>query len=811
MMTASSTAESASPAHILPRAVELHNAGRLEEACDLYAQVLAVCPEHPEANHFMGVALYRTGRIMEAIGRVAGALAFDPSMAEARRTLLKYLHEAFYIAEDHLAAGRFEDFLATYLRIMEARAASSCSLLLRQYFPLVATDSLLEALTRAEAVCRAVPALAATFDAVLLASMVHLEHGRIERGTETLLALGRAVPADAATQLRLGLLLLHYKRFTAAAALLRRAAVICDAPSAAAKAYHALGKAAYMAGDLADAERQLGRAVRLAPASHAALTDLGTVRLAADRAAEALRAFAAALCVHGSLPWSQLGCALGLTMLGRAADALASAEQLMAGTPDLIEAYIVAGSLLIDADAKRALDAFKTAINLRVGQQLSPVPPGPLLYECMRGYCDALHRTMAAEAPAGPLTPRPVTIDGEEYAEAVVRAGRLVPLASIPGDGRFHPRDPGGRILARRIGPPEVLPLTPPVNCPPDGEGRRFYGTTMFGWLKQAYRRFAWEAAHPFPRHTGSDGTFLSRIDDCRVVKGWLFSPDGDFHEESTVFDELAIFGQAAGTAGFKTEGVDHPSVRFLHPPTRFGTPHVVLTGYHAPHYGSWLLNLLPKFLLFDELEETRGLPIALTRDLYEGKRFVRETLDALGIGPERLTLLGNGSHEFATAWCVSAGAHILSPAGAHAIRARLLSAYGIDPGRRGGKLYYVSRRDAAVRRVLNEDRLIELLEAYGVEVVVNADRSMQELATLFADARCVIGVNGAGMTNTLFCPPGTAVVELSNDIMIEPLYWMLDNVLGFEHYVVVEHALNKRGDFAVSLPAVEAILRAVI
>lgn len=812
MMPASPTAESTSPAHILPRAVDLHNAGRLDEACDLYARVLAAFPEHPEANHLMGVALYRMGRIMEAIDRIARALAVNPSIPDARRTLLKYLHEAFYAAEEHLAAGRLDDFLTIYVRIMEARAASACSLLLRQYFPLTPTDSLLEALTRAETILAAAPPVIATsFDAALLSAITHFEHGRIEPGTDALLALGRAAPDDPAVQFRLGRLLLHYKRLAAAVVVLHRAAVACDVPATAAEAFHMLGKAAYTAGDFAAAERHLARATRLAPASHATLTDLGTVHLAADNPMEAVRAFASALCVHGALPWSQLGCSLGLMMLGRSADALASLEQVLEGTPDLIEAHIAVGSLLVDTDTERALEAFTTAINLRVGQQLSPIPPGPPLYECMRGYCDALYRKMAATALAGSPETRPLTLNDEEYAEAVVRAGHLAPLADIPGDGRFHPRDSGGRILTRRIGPPEVLPLVPPANCPPDGEGRRFYGTTMFGWLKHACRRFAWEAAHPFPQHTGSDGTFLSRIDDCRVVKGWLFSPDGDFHEESTVFDELALFGQTAGTAGFKTEESGHPTVRFLNPPTRFGSPHVVLTGYHAPHYGSWLLNLLPKFLLFDELEETRGLPIAMTRDLYDGKRFVRETLDALDIGPDRLLLLGNGSHEFSTAWCVSAGAHILSPAGACAVRARLLSAYGIAPGREGGKLYYISRRDAAVRRVLNEDRLIELLEAYGVEVVVNADRSMQELAVLFADARCVIGVNGAGMTNTLFCPPGTTVVELSNDIMIEPLYWMLDNVLGFKHYVVVEHALNKRGDFAVSLPAVEAILRTVI
>ena len=46
-----------------------HEAGRLDAACDLYRQILALEPAHAEAWHLLGVANFQRGKLL-ARGRL---------------------------------------------------------------------------------------------------------------------------------------------------------------------------------------------------------------------------------------------------------------------------------------------------------------------------------------------------------------------------------------------------------------------------------------------------------------------------------------------------------------------------------------------------------------------------------------------------------------------------------------------------------------------------------------------------------------------------------------------------------------------
>lgn len=90
----------------------------------------------------------------------------------------------------------------------------------------------------------------------------------------------------------------------------------------------------------------------------------------------------------------------------------------------------------------------------------------------------------------------------------------------------------------------------------------------------------------------------------------------------------------------------------------------------------------------------------------------------------------------------------------------RLLTGFRIPDTKRRRRLY-ISRRDAARRHVLNEDALEPTLRRHGFEIVTLSGESVARQAALFREAEIVIGLHGAGLTNTGFCQAGTPVVEI--------------------------------------------------
>ena len=52
---------------LLQRGIALHKSGKVEDASQFYTEILKVQPEHPDANHNMGVLTAGLGKIQEAV------------------------------------------------------------------------------------------------------------------------------------------------------------------------------------------------------------------------------------------------------------------------------------------------------------------------------------------------------------------------------------------------------------------------------------------------------------------------------------------------------------------------------------------------------------------------------------------------------------------------------------------------------------------------------------------------------------------------------------------------------------------------
>ena len=81
----------------------------------------------------------------------------------------------------------------------------------------------------------------------------------------------------------------------------------------------------------------------------------------------------------------------------------------------------------------------------------------------------------------------------------------------------------------------------------------------------------------------------------------------------------------------------------------------------------------------------------------------------------------------------------------------------------------YFSRRDARPDRrwTTNESLVERLFEARSFEIVSVTTHPIEQLVRIFAEARVVAGVNGAGLAHILFAPPGTHVILLFSDSLM--------------------------------------------
>ncbi len=81
-------------------------------------------------------------------------------------------------------------------------------------------------------------------------------------------------------------------------------------------------------------------------------------------------------------------------------------------------------------------------------------------------------------------------------------------------------------------------------------------------------------------------------------------------------------------------------------------------------------------------------------------------------------------------------------------------------PQRVWPKRVYVSRNDARLRRVTNEDALRRTLQPRGFECVELSALPLSQQVALFRNAEAIIGPHGAAFGNAIWCRPGTSIIE---------------------------------------------------
>lgn len=135
---------------------------------------------------------------------------------------------------------------------------------------------------------------------------------------------------------------------------------------------------------------------------------------------------------------------------------------------------------------------------------------------------------------------------------------------------------------------------------------------------------------------------------------------------------------------------------------------------------------------------------------------------------------------------------------------------------RTSGRRIYVTRHDAADRRLSNEDEAMSLLAAHGFEYVRVSEYDLGGQVELFSSASVIAGPLGSALTNIAFARAGTAILPMIPAHWDDVFFYDLAALGGMSWYEVrgpVTSDTNKlyhRNDFEVDLPTLQRALTAI-
>ena len=215
----------------------------------------------------------------------------------------------------------------------------------------------------------------------------------------------------------------------------------------------------------------------------------------------------------------------------------------------------------------------------------------------------------------------------------------------------------------------------------------------------------------------------------------------------------------------------------------------VVICGFNAlyENYYHFVAEALATMSLCLDLLAARNLPrITLVTGKLNQTR--RDYLDLLLQGDPRVPVVDLELSEFVTAdtviYCDNLGRVVHQQVCWEEIplAEKLIAALGLTDSR-PTRLLYIARTDTKGRAMRNEQALIERLAALGFEIFVGSQHSVAAQIRAFREARFIVGPHGAGLTNVLFCQPGTVLLELQQSGYVNTGMMRLAQLANMRYY----------------------------
>ncbi len=268
-----------------------------------------------------------------------------------------------------------------------------------------------------------------------------------------------------------------------------------------------------------------------------------------------------------------------------------------------------------------------------------------------------------------------------------------------------------------------------------------------------------------------SHARHLDRLRSVHLLWSNFFIADGCV---STIYDgnaRDAVRQVVANAELSRYIGVTRHGEDFVVPRTRLRdaqriTGPVLFATSDEPHnWGLWLLYVLPAVVHF-----TRNRHLYQKLFVFAVHSNMRAFLALLGVREDDIIL-----HDCGTAYWFdevyvfrqSMRDFYITPAARQLygqVRDMIVARHGPSPAR---KIYIARLRRTrelnAYRGLLNEHALADRLSALGYAAVEPEFMTVEDQVRLFAGAGRVVAIGGAGLFNTVFCHPGTRLLDIES------------------------------------------------
>jgi hypothetical protein len=157
-----------------------------------------------------------------------------------------------------------------------------------------------------------------------------------------------------------------------------------------------------------------------------------------------------------------------------------------------------------------------------------------------------------------------------------------------------------------------------------------------------------------------------------------------------------------------------------------------------------------------------------------------------------------------------------------NSLRLRFTQSKGV-PNRK----IYLSRLKSRFRKVLNDKEVSSFLKQFGFETIYNEDHSWEEQINIYANASHLISIHGAGLSNMIYMPQGSTVMEIRKDSYginkegrpnsskLCNTYYHISQALDLKYSALLSQAPDPNGnygysDLTVNLKELEKLLQSL-
>ena len=310
-----------------------------------------------------------------------------------------------------------------------------------------------------------------------------------------------------------------------------------------------------------------------------------------------------------------------------------------------------------------------------------------------------------------------------------------------------------------------------------------------------------------------------------RIHGGRLYTDR--IHDTAVLLDQHVITGPSFQYRGQLTHEAHlmhkHAELNLTH---RIGTPRPLrhlkgsvlslLTGGGGNNnYFHWLYDVLPRLAICEQLCKREQIDYFLLPS--DHLRFQRESLCMLNIPKEKQLLSKTYRHILAdTLYITDHPTLNLSW-----ITAWLYHTFAAKTNNHAlcSDKIYIDRSDANAslqhRTIVNEKEVQHYLLERGFDMVRLSDYSFSDQINIFAHAKVIVGLHGAGFANLAFCQPNTKVIEIkanqANDAIAQ-----IAHARGLYHQAIVREPINRnafgqQGHITAPIDLLHAHLNALI